>query len=246
MRAREGVHAAPGEVDAGDGVHVGDDRVDRQRVLRREAGVHRLEAEQALGPRVVEVLPHLRREPAETADRHELGEVLGEQVDRRVDVGVDEVAHLVAVERRDEVDVAAVARSLGGGDHALDLVGHRVDVGVHVELGAVGVEGAVERLDGDEVEPVVHVLADGGERVADQVGHREDGRSGVEAEAGVLDEAGSPAGDALALEDGDLRPAPASRRAHERPASPAPTITTWSVRPVTVRSERLRSDMRSA
>ena len=88
-------------------------------------------------------------------------EVLGEQVDRRVDVGVDEVAHLVAVELRDEVDVAAVALGLGGRDDALDLGGHGVDVRVHVELGPVRVVRAVERLDGHEVEPVVHVLADG-------------------------------------------------------------------------------------
>ena len=34
-----------------------------------------------------------------------------------------------------------------------------------------------------------------------------------------------------------LRPAPANRMAAERPASPAPTITTSSVFPVTVRGE---------
>ena len=34
-----------------------------------------------------------------------------------------------------------------------------------------------------------------------------------------------------------LRPAPANRMAADRPASPAPTITTSSVFPVTVRGE---------
>jgi hypothetical protein len=54
------------------------------------------------------------RQLAEAADRGEPGEVGREQVEGRVDVAVDEVLHLVAVELRDEVDVAQVALRLGG------------------------------------------------------------------------------------------------------------------------------------
>ena len=133
-RLGDGVHAALGEVHAGDGVHVGDDGVDREGVVRREPGIHRLEGKDALGARVAEELPHARRELAEAADGDQTREVGGEQVEGGVDVAVDEVGHLVAVELRDEVDVAPVARGLVGADDVADLLGHLVDVGVHVEL----------------------------------------------------------------------------------------------------------------
>ena len=60
QRPRHGVHAAAREVDPGDRVEVGDDRVDGQRVVRREAGVHRLEGEDPAGTRVAEELVDLR------------------------------------------------------------------------------------------------------------------------------------------------------------------------------------------
>ena len=196
----EGVHASLGEVHARDRVHVGDDRVDRECVLRCESGVHRLEAEEPLGTGVVEVLTDLGREPAESADGHQFCQVGREEIDGRVDVGVDEVAHLIAIEPRHEVDVAAIARCLGGGNDARNLVGHRIDVGVDVERRAIRVEGAIERLDRHELEPVVHVLADGTKGILDEVGHREHCRPGVEGEAGIAYHPRASAGHRLPLE----------------------------------------------
>ena len=58
-----------------------------------------------LDARVMEVGGHLGRQPAEAAHPHQPGQVRGEQAERRVDVAVDEAAHLPAVELGDEVDV---------------------------------------------------------------------------------------------------------------------------------------------
>ena len=107
-----GVHAALGEEHPGDRVHVGDDRVDGERVVRRDARVHGLEGVDALRARVLQVLAHLRGELAEAAEGDEPGQVGRQQVEGRVDVAVDEVVHLVLVELRDEVDVPAVAGGL--------------------------------------------------------------------------------------------------------------------------------------
>ena len=57
QRHRQRVHAAFGDEDAVDGVHVGDDRVDREGFERRQPRVHRLEAEDTSQPLVVEVRP---------------------------------------------------------------------------------------------------------------------------------------------------------------------------------------------
>ena len=217
-RLRHGVHAALGEVDAGHGVHVGDDGVDRQRVVGGESGVHRLEGEDALCARIAEELPHARCEFAEAADRDKPGEVGREQVERRVDIAVDEVGHLVSVELGDEVDVAAVPRGLLRSDDVADLLGHLIDIGVHVELGAVGIERAVERRDGCELEPVGHVLADAVEGVSDEIGHGEHGRAGVDVEgarSGLQFNATRAAtGHVLALQHGDF--APCAGKTHRR------------------------------
>ena len=88
------VHAALGHEHALDRVHVGDDRVERQRLVRGEAGVHRLEAEDPLQALVVEERGDLLAELAEPAelDEREPGPPRLDQVERRVEVGVDERA----------------------------------------------------------------------------------------------------------------------------------------------------------
>ena len=50
QRIRQRPHAAAREVHSGNGVHVGDDRIHRQRALRRNAGVEGLEGEHAEQP----------------------------------------------------------------------------------------------------------------------------------------------------------------------------------------------------
>ena len=202
------VHTALGEEDPCDGVHVGDDGVDGEGVVGGEPGVHRLEGEDALGARIAEELPHARCELAESADGDQACEVGREQVEGRVDIAIDEVGHLVAVELGDEVDVAAVARGLLRPDDVADLLGHLVDIGVHVELGAIGIERAVERRDGCELEPVGHVLADAVEGVGDEIGHGEHGRAGVDVEGArsglQLDATRAATRHVFALEHGHL------------------------------------------
>ncbi len=55
QRHRQGVHASHRDEHAVDAVHVGDHGVDGQRLVRRQAGVHGLEAEDPVQPLVVEV-----------------------------------------------------------------------------------------------------------------------------------------------------------------------------------------------
>ena len=198
------MHAAPREVDAGHRVHVRDDGVDREGVLRRQPCVHRLEREQPLGARVAQELADLRREPPESAESHEAGQIGCDQVERGVDVAVDEVAHLEPVELADEVDVAAIARCFRAAAHALDLGGRRVGVGVDVKRGAVRVERAVERVDGLQVQPVLHPLSNAVERVRDQIGHREHRRAGVEAIPGKLQHPGTSARGGFAFQQRHL------------------------------------------
>jgi hypothetical protein len=66
------VHATARDEHPLDRVHVGDDGVQRQRLVRGEAGVHRLEAEDALQPLVVEERRHLAAELAERTEPDEL------------------------------------------------------------------------------------------------------------------------------------------------------------------------------
>src|SRR5664280_2857057 len=81
-----------------------------------------------------------------------------------------------------------------------------VRVGADVEVRTVRVEGPVERVDGDEVEPVLQSLADTVQRVGDQVRHGQHRGSGVEPVAAVGQQAGPPAGGVRAFDDGDLAP----------------------------------------
>ena len=65
---RQRVHAADREPDAGDAIHVSNDGVYGEGVVRRQAGVHRLEGEDALQSRVAEVTGDRRREPAKPTE----------------------------------------------------------------------------------------------------------------------------------------------------------------------------------
>ena len=68
---RHHVHAALGHEDTLDGVHVRDHGIERERLVRSEPGVHRLEAEDLLQAHVVEERSHLLVELAEAAELHE-------------------------------------------------------------------------------------------------------------------------------------------------------------------------------
>ena len=70
---RHRVHAAVGEVDAVDAVHVGDHRVQRERRVRGQPGVHGLEAEQPVQSRVAEPLADRVAQPAERVQPEQPG-----------------------------------------------------------------------------------------------------------------------------------------------------------------------------
>ncbi len=215
-RLRYRVHAADGGIDPGDRVHVRDDGVDRQRLVRRDSGVHRLEGVQPLQAWVFQVRVDLRCEPAQAARGHQPGQVQADEVERGVEVAVDEGAQLVAVEVADEVDVAPQAGRLGGAAGALHLGRHHLDVAMHVDRRAVGEGGPVQRADRPQVEPVLDLLAETVEAVGDQVGHRQHRRPDVEPVAAlgdVVDDHPGPApGYRLALEHRD--PPPSAGQAH--------------------------------
>ena len=75
---------------------------------------------------------------------------------------------------------------------------------MHIEHAAVGVVRAIQGLNRGEFEPVVHVLADCIERIRDEVGHRQDGWSGVEAIATINQQTVAAPGNVFTFDDGDL------------------------------------------
>ena len=183
----------------------------------REAGVHRLEAEDALQPLVVEVAGDAFGQLAEATEANEpkRGPERAGEVERGVEVAVDERRHLELVQLRQPVaEPMELARPRASREVA-DLVRHRVAPVTHVQRRAVFEAGAVHGVDGVQREEVVHVRADRREAVADELGHRQHRRAGVEAVAAHLERTGAPAGDRRAFEHQHVVPASAqmTRRA---------------------------------
>ena len=88
----------PREVDPGDGIHVGDDGVDRERVERRHPAYIAWNEKPALSAGILEELVDLWGESTESTNRCKTRKVRGQKVERRVDIPVDEVVHLKGVE----------------------------------------------------------------------------------------------------------------------------------------------------
>ena len=181
----------------------------------------------------------LRPSLPNAAEPHQLeaGAPRPHQVERRVEVGVDEVRHLDAVQPLEPVaEPAERLRPRRPGEPA-DLLGHRLATVADEQRRPVGEARPVhrvDRLDGDEVG---HVGAGGGEHVGQQSGHRQHGRTVVEPEPGSAIIPARPPGTRVALDDGDVvtgldevggggQPTEtgADRR---RPASARPTGHTW-------------------
>ena len=81
-RLGHGMHAALGEENAGNGVHVGNDCVDRERVVGRQAGVHRLKRVNPFGAGIGQELAYFGSQFAKTTDREQAREVGGDQIQR--------------------------------------------------------------------------------------------------------------------------------------------------------------------
>ena len=110
------MHALLREPDPADRVHVGDHRVQRERVVGRQPGVHRLEGEQPDQPVVGEPAAHGRPEASEATqpDQPGGGGRIGQQVERSVEVPGDEVRQLDVVQRRQPVDEAGEGGGVRG------------------------------------------------------------------------------------------------------------------------------------
>ena len=69
------VHSALRKEDAIDRIHVSDDCVDGECLLWADTGIHRLERVDLLGAWVLQIVIDLWREPAESAQCYEFGQV---------------------------------------------------------------------------------------------------------------------------------------------------------------------------
>ncbi len=145
-----------------------------------------------------------------------------EELQRGVEVGVDEAAHLGAVEPFEPVPQPPVARRLGRSRESFDLGLHGVRFGVHVESAAVGEAGAVGGVQRDEVEPVAHVFADGGEGGLGEVRHGQHGGPGVEPVSAALQQPGPSAGPVRPLHDRHPPPGAEEMERGGQPGEPGP------------------------
>ena len=190
--------------DAGADVELRDDGVRGDGAERRDARVERLEAEQPTQPVVGEVPPDVPGQPAEPAAPGEGDQLGAEQIERGVEIAVDERAELEAVELGEVGEVAAQRDGLGRPAEGGDLSGERVGIGEDVQVRAVGELRAVGRRQGQERQPLLELLADRAERVGQDLGGGEHRRAGVEGVPRPLHPPGPPARALAALDHGHL------------------------------------------
>ena len=150
-------------------------------------------------------LPSRPKPPSRTSLRRDVR--AGEQVERGVEVAVDEVRHLGHVQVlqpvHEAVEGGRVHRAAGVGD----LVPHGLAAVADPDRGAVGELGPVGRVQPSHRQQLVQVRVDRAQGVGDQVPHGQHRRPGVEGEA-VADQLPVPAaGDVLPLDHGHLVPA---------------------------------------
>ncbi len=170
----------------------------------RDTGVERLEGEDPPQPFVLQELPHRTSQRAEAAESRQPHQVPSHQVDRRVEAGADEPVALDLVqpgEPRPQITVSPCLPIAGELTHGLF---HLFGAGVHVQCAAVGERRAVRGVQGQQFEVVPAFLPHGGERVVQQFGHREHGRTGVDPVAVEVEAAREPTGMRKSFEDGDL------------------------------------------
>ena len=127
-----------------------------------------------------------------------------QQIERRIEVDVDEVRHLDPVEALQPVGEAAERLCVVRSAERPDLLGHRLAAASDVQRRTVVEHGAVHRVDRVEAHEVGEIGTGGGERGAEHIGHRQRRRTGVELEPRLGEHAGAPARNRVALEHGDL------------------------------------------
>ena len=174
------------------------------------------------------VLPSLPKPPSLTSSRP--GPPRLDQVERRVEVGVDERVHLGPVELLEPRAEPTERRGVLGTGELADLLGHRLATVADEQRRAVGVDGAVHRVDRVDRDEVLHLGAGRVEGVLEQVRHREDGRAVVETEPLLGDIPARPPGMASRSTTVTSWPAPTQVAAADSPPRPAPTTTTLMLR----------------
>ena len=103
-------------------------------------------------------MPGQPPESTPPGQREQLG---AHQVQRGVEVAVDEGGQLEAVQLGEIGEIPVQGGGLGRSAQGSDLRREGVGVGVHVEVRAVGELRAVGRLQRHEPQPVLELLADG-------------------------------------------------------------------------------------
>ena len=173
---------------------------------RRETRVQRLRTEDPLQTLVIEVRGHPLAHPTEPAPTDERCDrpPRPQQIERRIEVDVDEVGHLDPVEALQPVGEAAERLRVRGPAERPDLLGHRLATASDVQGRTVAEHGAVHRVDRVEAHEVGEVGTGRGERGAEHLGHRQRRRTGVELESRLGEHAGTPTRNRIALQHGDL------------------------------------------
>ena len=205
----DGVHPTFGDEHPLDRVHVGDDGVQRKRLVRRHAGVQRLEREHALQSLVVEERCDLATQPSEPT---ECGKSSGRppptrQIEHRVEVGVDEVRHLDAVELREPVGEPLERirrpelRRTGRSPHPSRRVhdARRARIRRRTVARYIGSTGLQRTYDAMSRPAAANTSCK-------QTRHRQHGRPVVQSEAIALDEARPPARAVASLQHGHVVP----------------------------------------
>ena len=195
--AGHAVHAALGDEHALDRVHVGDDGVERQRLVRGQPGVHRLEQKIRRRRSSPKYEPTTSGQPAEAAQPHEArapGASGRARSSTESKLGSMKLRHLDVVEPLEPV--AEPVERLGVGRRRRTA---RISSVIALpavpdaQLAAVGVHGPVHRVDRADGDEVGHVGARRRERVGQQPGHGQHGRPGVEPVPALGDHRGPPA-----------------------------------------------------
>ena len=119
---------------------------------------------------------------------------------------VDEVRHLDLVEALQPGREAGERLGVLGAARARDLVAHRLDAVAHVDRRAVGVDGAVGRVEQGHRQLGLDRRADRAQGVVDETRHRHDRRAGVEDEALLAAAQAAATGSVVALDERHLVP----------------------------------------
>ena len=153
------MHAAFGKIHTLNGVHISNDCVQRQRLVRRQPRIHRLKTKDALQAIVFEKATNFFVEFTKCPHLYQAQTIapgLG-QIQHRVVVGVDERRHLGFVQTFKPVAKFNERISFDLVGKLRDFFGHRLAPVAHHEFAAVLIYSAIHRVDFFNGDKVGHV-----------------------------------------------------------------------------------------